>query len=61
MFSLHVFGNSPAPSVIGRISDQLHCSIAFALQAAIIAFGISGTLFLMVARRQRLLPSPHES
>src|SRR6185312_221022 len=47
MFSLHVFGNSPAPSIIGRISDQLHCSIAFALQAAIVAFGISGVLFLV--------------
>ncbi|HVV48392.1 MAG TPA: MFS transporter [Polyangia bacterium] len=59
MFSLHVFGNSPAPSIIGRISDQLHCPISFALQAAIVAFGLSGVLFVIVARKQRTAPAFH--
>jgi MFS transporter, Spinster family, sphingosine-1-phosphate transporter len=57
MFSLHVLGNSPAPSVIGRISDQLHCPISVALLAAILAFGLSGVLFVMLARRQRTMPT----
>jgi len=53
MFSLHVLGNSPAPSIIGRISDQFHTPIATALQAAIVAFGLSGVLFVLVARLQK--------
>jgi hypothetical protein len=61
MFSLHVLGNSPAPSVIGRISDQFHTPIAVALQAAIVAFGLSGVLFVMVARRQKNSPPPHHA
>ncbi len=59
MFTLHVLGNSPAPSVIGRISDQLHAPISVALQAAIAAFGLSGVLFVLVARRQRHAPAFH--
>jgi MFS transporter, Spinster family, sphingosine-1-phosphate transporter len=59
MFSLHVLGNSPAPSVIGWISDQLHSPISVALQAAIVAFGVSGILFIIVARRQRRSPAIH--
>ncbi len=59
MFCLHVFGNSPAPSVIGGISVRFHTSIATALQAGIIAFGLSGVLFVIVARRQRTSPSYH--
>jgi predicted MFS family arabinose efflux permease len=59
MFTLHVLGNSPAPSVIGRISDQLHAPISVALQAAIVAFGLSGVLFVWVARRQRRAPAFH--
>ncbi len=59
MFSLHVLGNSPAPSIIGRISDQLHVPISGALQAAIVAFGLSGVLFIFVARRQRTMPQYH--
>ncbi|HVZ88961.1 MAG TPA: MFS transporter [Polyangia bacterium] len=59
MFSLHVFGNSIAPSVIGRISDTWHVPISTALQAAIAAFGLSGVLFVIVARRQRTGPSYH--
>jgi MFS family permease len=61
MFSLHVFGNSPAPSVIGRISDQFHVPIGVALQAAVVAFGLSGVLFVLVARRQRALPHPQST
>ena len=52
MFGIHVLGNAPAPSVIGWIAD--YTSVATALQAAIVAFGLSGVLFMMVARRQRL-------
>jgi MFS family permease len=59
MFTLHVLGNSPAPSVIGRISDQLHVPISLALLAAIAAFGLSGLIFLWVARRQRHMPAFH--
>jgi MFS family permease len=57
MFSLHVLGNTPAPSVIGRISDQLHCPISYALLAAIAAFGLSGVAFVLLARRQRRAPA----
>jgi len=59
MFSLHVLGNTPAPSVIGRISDQLHCSIALSLLAAIAAFGLSGVAFVVLARKQRTAPVFH--
>jgi MFS transporter, Spinster family, sphingosine-1-phosphate transporter len=59
MFSLHVLGNTPAPSVIGRISDQLHWPISQSLLAAIAAFGLSGVAFVMLARRQRTSPAYH--
>jgi MFS family permease len=59
MFCLHVFGNSPAPSVIGWISVHFHTSIANALLAGITAFGLSGVAFVIVARRQRTGPSYH--
>ena len=63
MFGLHVLGNAPAPSVVGAISDHFHTPIATSLQAAIVAFALSGVLFLVVARRQRTSPllslSPH--
>jgi MFS family permease len=59
MFSLHVLGNTPAPSVIGRIMDQFHAPVSAGLQAAIIAFGISGVLFVILARRQKTLPTYH--
>ena len=52
MFGIHVLGNAPAPSVIGRISDQLHWPISRSLQAAIVAFGLSG-----VAVRHRRAPA----
>jgi hypothetical protein len=59
MFCLHVFGNSPAPSVIGWISVHFRTSIANALLAGITAFGLSGVMFVIVARRQRTGPSYH--
>jgi len=55
MFGIHVLGNAPAPSMIGWIADST--SVATALQAAILAFGLSGVAFMIVARRQRLQPA----
>jgi MFS family permease len=51
MFTIHVLGNAPAPSVIGWLADR--SSVAIALQVAVLAFGVSGVLFVAVARRQR--------
>jgi len=55
MFGIHVLGNAPAPSVIGFLAD--HSSIPVALQAAVLAFGLSGVAFVLVARRQKAGPS----
>jgi predicted MFS family arabinose efflux permease len=52
MFWIHVLGNAPAGSVVGWIADR--SSVAFGLQAAVAAMGISGVLFLIVARRQKV-------
>jgi MFS family permease len=57
LFGIHVLGNAPAPSVIGWIADR--SSVSMALQAAIVAFGLSGVLFVLVARRQRREPAFH--
>ncbi len=51
MFGIHVLGNAPAASVVGALAD--HSNVSIALQAAILAFGLSGVLFVIVARRQR--------
>jgi len=51
MFGIHVLGNAPAASVVGALADR--SSVSIALQAAILAFGLSGVLFVIVARRQR--------
>jgi MFS transporter, Spinster family, sphingosine-1-phosphate transporter len=51
MFTIHVLGNSPAPSIVGWLADR--SSVALALQVAVAAFGLSGVLFLVLARRQR--------
>ena len=59
MFGLHVLGNAPAPSTVGAISDHFHTSIATSLQAANVAFALSGVLFLLVASRQRKAPAFH--
>jgi MFS transporter, Spinster family, sphingosine-1-phosphate transporter len=58
MFGIHVLGNAPAPMVVGWIFDRTK-SVSLALQAAIVAFAISGVLFIVVARRQRRTPSFH--
>jgi hypothetical protein len=55
MFGIHVLGNAPAPSVIGFLAD--HSSIPVALQTAVLAFGLAGVAFVIVARRQRTGPS----
>jgi MFS transporter, Spinster family, sphingosine-1-phosphate transporter len=52
MFWIHVLGNAPAGSVVGWIADR--SSVAFGLQAAVAAMGISGVLFMIVARRQKV-------
>lgn len=51
MFSIHVLGNAPAASVIGWVADR--STVATALQLAMLAFLLSGVLFMVVARRQR--------
>jgi sugar phosphate permease len=56
MFWVHVLGNAPAGPVVGLIAD--HSSVALGLQAAIAAFGVSGLLFVIVARRQRREAAP---
>jgi MFS family permease len=54
MFGIHVLGNAPAPLVTGWIADKT--TVATALQAAMVAFAISGVAFMIVSRRQRLHP-----
>jgi len=51
MFGIHVLGNAPAPTVIGWIADR--SSVPLALQLTVAAFGLSGVLFMIVARRQK--------
>jgi MFS family permease len=53
MFGIHVLGNAPAPAVIGWIKGYTS-SVGMALLVAVAAFGTSGVLFMLVARRQRL-------
>jgi hypothetical protein len=55
LFGIHVLGNAPAASAIGWLADR--STVSFALQAAVVAFGLSGVLFVLVARRQRLGPA----
>jgi len=52
LFGIHVCGNSTAPPVVGWLADR--SSVSHALLSAIVAFGLSGVLFCLVARRQRL-------
>ena len=54
MFWLQLLGNTPAASVVGLIAD--HSSVPIGLQATVVAFFLSGVLFVLVARRQRLAP-----
>jgi MFS transporter, Spinster family, sphingosine-1-phosphate transporter len=51
LFSVHVLGDAPAASVVGYISG--YTSVGNALLVTVLAFGIAGALFLVVAQRQR--------
>jgi MFS transporter, Spinster family, sphingosine-1-phosphate transporter len=52
LFGIHTFGNAPAGSIVGWLRDRSG-SLPAALMAAIVAFGASGVLFVIVASRQR--------
>lgn len=51
---IHVVGNATAPPVIGWLADV--SSLSLALQAAVLAFGLSGVFYLLVARWQKRAP-----
>jgi MFS family permease len=51
MFGIHVLGNAPAPTVIGWLADR--SSVPLALQVTVVAFGLAGVLFMIVAQRQK--------
>jgi predicted MFS family arabinose efflux permease len=53
LFGIHTLGNSTAPSIVGDLFDRTS-SLPAALLSAIVAFGLSGVFFCVVARRQRL-------
>jgi MFS family permease len=48
---IHVLGNATAPPAVGWLADR--SSLSLALQAAVVAFGISGVFYVLVARRQK--------
>jgi MFS family permease len=52
LFGIHVMGNAPAPPAVGWLADR--SSVSHALLSAILAFGLSGVLFVLVSRRQRV-------
>jgi MFS family permease len=51
---IHVLGNATAPPAVGWLADR--SSLPLALQASVVAFGLSGVLYVIVARRQRRAP-----
>jgi MFS transporter, Spinster family, sphingosine-1-phosphate transporter len=51
LFGIHVLGNASAPPTVGWLADR--SNISHALLSAILAFGLSGVLFVLVAGRQR--------
>jgi MFS family permease len=51
LFLAHILGNALAGPVTGFIADRSSTSVA--LQSAMLAFGVSGLLFMLVAHRQR--------
>ena len=53
MFWIHVLGNATAGPVVGWIADRKGSSVSLALQTAVLAFAVSGVLFMIVASRQR--------
>jgi MFS transporter, Spinster family, sphingosine-1-phosphate transporter len=56
LFGIHVLGNAPAPTAVGTLADRT--SLPVALLTAVVAFGLSGIFFCVVARRQRLAGLP---
>ena len=51
LFGIHLFGNAPAPAVVGWIAEK--STVATALHVPVIAFLVSGVLFIAVAHCQR--------
>jgi len=51
---IHVLGNATAPPAVGWLADR--SSLSLALQVAVVAFGLSGVFYVMVARWQRKHP-----
>jgi predicted MFS family arabinose efflux permease len=51
LFGIHVLGDAPAGSVVGLISGTT--TVAHSLLVTVVAFGLSGVLFLYAAHRQR--------
>ena len=54
LFGIHVLGDAPAGSVVGFISGTT--TVARSLLVTVVAFGLSGVLFLYAAHRQRHEP-----
>jgi predicted MFS family arabinose efflux permease len=52
LFGIHAIGNASAPSLVGALYDR--STLPVALMSAVLAFGLSGIFFCIVARRQRL-------
>jgi MFS family permease len=52
LFGIHVLGNATAPSAVGELVDRTG-NLPLSLMSAVVAFGVSGVLFVIVARRQR--------
>jgi len=57
LFGAHVLGDAPAASVVGLIGA--HATVAHSLLITVLAFGLSGLLFIYTARRQLREPSFH--
>lgn len=53
LFGIHMLGDAPAAKIVGHIAD--HTGLALALNITVVAFGISGFLFLAASRRQHAL------
>jgi MFS family permease len=51
MFGIQFVGNAPAGPLVGLVAD--HSNVSLALQVAVLAFGLSGVLFVIVAQRQK--------
>lgn len=58
LFVTHALGDIPAPPIVGKIGA--HATIAHSLLVSVVAFGLSGLLFVYASRRQVHEPSYHE-